>query len=190
MPKQVDIKKFINTAPVGKIIKVKFNDGKTYEIVKYHEGIAGLRDCYTTMSIDPEYTHDWNKCELKKKLEMWFRENAPIELKECCKVTIPSMTNVFGKKKYKDWHNDDESEFQFDYFKDWHNRVKSVLDGSGWSKEEGYYWWLRSPYAGYSSYFCRVFSRGNAYGYYASYSRGVAPCFCSKDLISSLNADD
>ena len=38
-------------------------------------------------------------------------------------------------------------------------------------------WWLRSPYSGYSDYFCGVYSSGTAGGYSAAYSRGVSPGF-------------
>ena len=41
-----------------------------------------------------------------------------------------------------------------------------------------YSWWERSPYSGYSNFFCRVYSNGNANYYYANFSHGVAFGFC------------
>ena len=178
MPK-VDIKKFVTNAPVGKIVKVKFNNGKNYELVKYHDGIVGMRDCpfEHVMNEDWGKKADWNTSDLKPYLEKWFEENAPKELVELCNVTIPSMTNIFGKK-YKDWHHDDESQFQFEYFKDWHNRVKSVLTNN--NKECGDWYWTKSPGAGNSNDFVFVNTYGSAGGNFANYSSGVAPCFCLK----------
>lgn len=47
------------------------------------------------------------------------------------------------------------------------------------SNRKAYLWfaWLRSPYAGYSYYFCIVNTSGTAYYGYASLSLGVAPGF-------------
>ena len=39
------------------------------------------------------------------------------------------------------------------------------------------YWWERSPYSGYSYYFCFVYDNGSADYNDASISAGVAPCF-------------
>lgn len=176
---KVDIKKFINNAPVGKIIKVRFKDGKNYELVKYHEGIIGTRDCPFSSRMNEDWSKeaDWNTSDLKPKLEKWFKENAPEELVEICDVTIPSMTNIYGKE-YKNYHHDDKNQFQFAYFKDWHNRIKTILSSS--SNKEGWWYWTKSPRAGSSDDFCYVDSNGNAGYNVANDYDGVAPCFCLK----------
>lgn len=40
------------------------------------------------------------------------------------------------------------------------------------------FWWLRSVFAGYSNYFCGVYTGGGADGSYSGLSYGVAPAFC------------
>jgi len=47
--------------------------------------------------------------------------------------------------------------------------------GGGWI--EATYWWLRSPYVGYSTYFWFVYYNGTCSNGGASYSSGVCPCF-------------
>ena len=172
------IKSFLENAKVGDIIKVKFNDGNEYELVKYHNGVIGTRDCPFghVMNEDWMKKADWNTSDMKSFIEKWFNENAPKELKDLCSVTIPTATNVFGDK-YKDWY-DDKSEIQWDFFKDWHNRIKTRLDKE--RNEEGYFWWLRSPYADYSYHFVGVYSDGSVNYNHAYNSCGVALCFLKK----------
>lgn len=174
------IEKFLENAKVGDTIKIKFKDGNEYELVKYHDGVIGTRDCPFGHEMNEDWMKkaDWNTSDMKSFIEKWFNKNAPKELKELCSVTIPSATNVFGDK-YKDWHNDDKSEIQWDFFKDWRNRIKTRLDKE--RNEEGYFWWLRSPYAGDSYYFVFVYTSGSAGNYYrANYTHGVALCFLKK----------
>ena len=171
---------FLNNAKVGDIIKVKFKDGKEYEIVKYHDGVIGTRDCPFShvMNEDWDKEADWNTCDMKPFIEKWFDDNAPDELKELCSVTIPSVTNIFGDKYKGTRYNDDESEIQWDYFKDWHNRVKTILDES--ANEEGWWYWTKSKRAGYSVSFVNVYSNGGASNDYANITYGVALCFLKK----------
>jgi hypothetical protein len=75
---------------------------------------------------------------------------------------LPSETEVFGRNEYSSG-NDGE---QYDCFKDTNNRIKR-RDGRKW------YWWLRSPFSGYTSYFCYVSSDGFASYNSASNSLGV-----------------
>lgn len=60
---------------------------------------------------------------------------------------------------------------QYAYYKAGNSKVKNV---SGSADN----WWERSPYASSSTYFCLVYSNGNANASYASYSGGVAFGFC------------
>lgn len=60
---------------------------------------------------------------------------------------------------------------QYAYYKAGNSKVKN-LSGSA------HYWWERSPYSSYSTYFCSVYSDGNANANGASYSFGVAFGFC------------
>ena len=174
------LKDFLNNAKIGDIIKVKFKDGNEYELVKYHDGVIGTRECPLghVMNEDWNKEADWNTCDMKPFIEKWFDDNAPDELKELCSVTIPSATNIFGDKYKGTYYNDEESEIQWDYFKDWHNRIKTRLDKSG--NEEGWWYWTKSKSAGDTNYFVFVYTGGNAYGYGAYITRGVALCFLKK----------
>lgn len=81
---------------------------------------------------------------------------------------LPSATDVFGAD---DWWNEETDSFQLPIFKTERDRVKENAD------EGTYFWWLRSPYASYSTIFVRVNTDGTVSYYYAIYSRGFAPGF-------------
>ena len=83
-----------------------------------------------------------------------------------------SEKEVFGSTTYA--NNSAESQnTQLDYYKTTSNRVKRLgVNGSA------YRWWGRSPYSGYSTYFCLVYSDGTAYTTFASNSYGLAPFGC------------
>lgn len=80
---------------------------------------------------------------------------------------IPSATDVFGAG---DWWNEEPDSFQLDIFKRERDRVKQVA-GETW------FWWLRSPFASYSTLFVYVDTDGAVYYTGAYYSRGFAPGF-------------
>ena len=65
----------------------------------------------------------------------------------------------------------DIGDVAFPYFTGWQSRVKSLGD-------ETYYYWLRSPYIGYTTTFWYVSGNGGV-SYYggASSTYGVCPCF-------------
>ena len=60
---------------------------------------------------------------------------------------------------------------QYAYYKAGNSKVKNKSGSAGG-------WWERSPYSGYSDYFCYVNSSGNANYGYAGSSFGVAFGFC------------
>ena len=60
---------------------------------------------------------------------------------------------------------------QYAYYSAGNSKVKN-LNGSA------YHWWERSPYGSGSTYFCYVYSNGNAGNDSASNSYGVAFGFC------------
>lgn len=66
---------------------------------------------------------------------------------------VPSATDLFGPSESGFWAEEPDSE-QLEIFKTERGRVKEV-EGYG-----TYPWWLRSPYAGYSRYFVRVYADG------------------------------
>lgn len=70
--------------------------------------------------------------------------------------------------------NEASKQAQYDYYKAGNSKVK--YNHSATSTAVG--WWLRSPSAGNSSDFVRVYSGGTVNDSYASNSYGVAPGFC------------
>lgn len=60
---------------------------------------------------------------------------------------------------------------QYQYYKAGNSKVKNRSGSAD-------HWWERSPRSGYSSYFCYVYSHGNAVNAAANSSRGVAFGFC------------
>lgn len=80
---------------------------------------------------------------------------------------IPSATDVFGAGN---WWNEEPDSFQLDIFKRERDRVKEVA-GETW------FWWLRSPTAGNSTHFVRVYMGGTVGNNGAYLSYGFAPGF-------------
>lgn len=84
-----------------------------------------------------------------------------------------SEYEVFGNITYA---NNYEANYQqqYAYYSAGNSKVKYRHDQTGSSGA----WWLRSPNAGYSSIFVRVYTDGSVNTYYASFSFGFAPGFC------------
>ena len=135
---------FLNNAKVGDIIKVKFKDGKEYEIVKYHDGVIGTRDCPFShvMNEDWDKEADWNTCDMKPFIEKWFDDNAPDELKELValinpRIIVPmhyfieenrsgypdnNMINVY-KKLFPNHQYLEGEELDLEQYKDYHGSL-------------------------------------------------------------------
>lgn len=60
---------------------------------------------------------------------------------------------------------------QYEWYKAGNSRIKKVNGSAN-------YWWERSPYSGSTSFFCSVYSSGNAANNYAYNSGGVSFGFC------------
>ncbi len=88
------------------------------------------------------------------------------------KLWLPSFTEMFGKENAEGWAPADTDEMQMELFTTERSRVKEVPGNGTW------WYWLRSPYGGNSTRFCRVGSGGYAYYADASGAYGVAFGFC------------
>ena len=75
---------------------------------------------------------------------------------------------------YKNEIDADAEQKTFSIFTDNNSRIKKTYNGEGSAS----YWWLRSPTASSSSYFCYVYYNGGANGNGAYSSNGVAFGFC------------
>lgn len=79
---------------------------------------------------------------------------------------------IFGSRSYA---NSAEKNYQkqYDYYKAGNSKIKYRHNST--SSTAG--WWERSPYYDISNVFCAVDTYGNATGYNAGYSIGLAPAF-------------
>lgn len=89
-----------------------------------------------------------------------------------CKLFLASEYEIFGKRTYS---NVIEESAQFGLYALNNTntfRIKRPIGGAA------AIWWLRSPIAGSTNYFCLVYTNGSASYYHANSSYGVSPCFC------------
>ena len=125
----------------------------------------------------------WAECEMRKHLNTTIFALLPDELQALIKPTkivqvldgertecedklfLLSKTQVFGEGSYSEYEPEDS---HFDIFRREKDRVKECDDNGTW------FWWLRSPYAPYSPYFCGVTTGGASGSSNAYYSLGVA----------------
>jgi hypothetical protein len=121
--------------------------------------------------------------EIPTKLEEIYNDPKiiPISLrKEIEYLFIPTEFQIFGKNTYGETETDVE---QFDYYKNNEaHRVKNI-DGETWS------YWTSSPSSNNSSFFCLVYSYGDASDSYASYTSGLAPGFVIKSKNENMKGD-
>lgn len=88
------------------------------------------------------------------------------------KLWLPSFTEMFGAKAAAERAPSDLGDEQFELFDSERSRVKEVPGRGTW------WYWLCSPGASDSAYFCLVDSNGDAGASYASRAYGVAFGFC------------
>ena len=79
---------------------------------------------------------------------------------------------IFGTRSYANQYEKDY-QAQYAYYSSGNSKVKYRHSSTGSTA----YWWERSPFCSGASYFCSVYTNGNAHSYYASISRGLAPAF-------------
>ena len=88
-------------------------------------------------------------------------------------VFLLSEYEVFGSTTYAN-SNEASKQAQYAYYSAGNSKIKYNHSATS----TAVLWWLRSPFASYSSRFVFVSSDGTVYYSSASYSRGVAPGFC------------
>jgi hypothetical protein len=89
-----------------------------------------------------------------------------------CRVTLPSVCEVFGDIGEGNDVNWEETPRQLEYFKRVKNRIRIKDDDTKW-------WWLGTPAAASSTYFVIVNYNGSVTDYTASHTGGgVAPAIC------------
>ena len=84
-----------------------------------------------------------------------------------------SEFEVFGSISYGNT-NEKNKQAQYAYYSAGNSKIKYKHDGTSTAA----YWWLRSPFASYSSIFVYVNTDGTVTDTYAYFSLGFAPGFC------------
>ena len=84
-----------------------------------------------------------------------------------------SEFEVFGSISYGNT-NEKNKQAQYAYYSAGNSKIKYKHDGTSTAA----IWWLRSPYASYSTVFVRVYADGTVSDNYAGISLGFAPGFC------------
>ena len=152
--------------------------------------IVGLKDCLKEEDkINREDTNKggWENSDIREWCNDGFAQSIPQSLQTIFKnfvnathtdgkiveavdlFALPSEVEVCGGVRY----SAQGEGMQFEFYKNPLNRIKCLGPGGHQAS-----WWGRSPYSSHSTRFCIVDSNGNAYGYIASDTYGLAPFGC------------
>jgi len=187
--------KYTLDLPVGYELEIEVG-GFKYPVVLVHKTnelyIWNFKESYKEMKRfgnDNKYDTSSIKKWLNEKLYNMLPEVVKKEIIECDglgKVWLMSEYNVFGTRKYSNNNETELGNTHFDYFKNWRNRIKTILHSENYGDQEGWWYWLRSPYSGSTNVVCNVYSSGNAGSNIAYVAGGVAPCFATKKIFDFI----
>ena len=127
----------------------------------------------------------WEECDMRTFCNREYANAFPEEIRSLFKrfytdgkknkvvdqFALHSEYELFGENIYS---KKSEKTEQLEYYKLTRNRVK--CEGDDYGKARWY--WERSPYSGNTSFFCFVYSTGNANSNLANGSIGIAPFGC------------
>lgn len=159
--------------------------------------IVGLKNCLAEagyMNSTKSNTNGWSGCARRTWCNDVFRAAIPSTLRGIFKqfkwkqglgggsssgllettdyFGLPPEKAIFGSVSYA--QSDEAALYaQWKWYQTASNRIKKLSDTGSAG-----YWWGCSPYSGYSSYFCIVYSDGSAYAYTAYITHGLAPFGC------------
>ena len=168
--------------------KVSFDIGKDESGTIYFIMHSCLKD-RKPMNAKETNEGGWEASDMRKYLNEEIIKLLPDELQEVIKPTkivqilkgkkqetedklfLLSRTQILGKDGWYELIDSNDS--QIDIFKSRRERIKESDD-----YEISHDWWLRSPYDGYSKYFCMIDADGGVDCDSADYSWGVIPAFC------------
>ena len=83
-------------------------------------------------------------------------------------IWLPSVTEMFGDDLTNDPRTGDYEDVHFNLYSTEKSRVKECGDNGTW------FYWLRSPYTGYTNFFWCVYGNGSVTGSIANGAYGVA----------------
>ena len=161
-------------------------------------GMKGVMNATHTMNSSNTNVGGWDTCGMRTWLNNTIFKALPIQWQSMIKAVdvLTSIGNTsatiktssdrlflfsqaevgFNKTEvpYKNEVDAGAEQVSFALFTDNNSRIKKTYNGEGSASS----WWLRSPLASSSSYFCFVGNTGNSYGNHAGSSIGVAFGFC------------
>lgn len=145
--------------------------GTAYAMNSLNTNVGGWTDCAmrnthlpALMALMPEEVQ--NGIREVNKLTSAGNQSATINT-TADKLFLLSEIEIVGRASYS--YAGEGT--QYAYYKAGNSKIKN-RSGSAYS------WWARSPYAGFSYYFCYVYSDGRISGYGPNSSIGVAFAFC------------
>lgn len=124
-------------------VSCRFKDGKTYELEEAgRDGILVFKDAIFRAPFDENGSNKWDKSSLKAKLEEWWKNYAPDELKEKYDVSLLAAEEVFDQEDLNYFYGSgSKTSVQLPLFaNDWKAKIKRYK-----GRKTSCWWWLRSP---------------------------------------------
>ena len=124
------------------------------------------------------YEYDQTHDDLMDFLNNEYLDTLPQDLKNIMgkragsRIFVPWFNEVFGEREDCDWADKSKGK-QWGLFRKGYGRIRLDGDKHGCSR----WYWLASPYIGYSTHFCDVAASGAPRHGNAGSSNGVLPCF-------------
>ena len=166
--------------------------------IAYIDSNYNSEDEISCFNINTSMTNSggWNSCQMKSTICPAFKNALPSDLQSNIRAVTKWQNNgastsgqsssneiwllsemeIFGSAEYSRYT---ANQVQYDFYKGvtgWSAAPKIKYKDTDTS--EAVRWWERSAHSSSSNGFCLVSTNGNAYGSYASYSYGLAPCLC------------
>lgn len=169
---------------VGDIISVVLKNGEKMRIAvagintyKENEVLFAFKDILSKKApMNEDWTNEggYEASQMAKYLDTEIFDLLPDDLQEVIKerrghkLWLFSRREVFGEDG---WYISPEDDVHIPYYQESENRIKFRDGGPDW-------WWLASPYAANTTFFCFVYYLGDSSYGGACNSCGVAPGFC------------
>ena len=160
----------------------EFKNGERYGIEEAgRDGVLVFKDAIFKASFDEDWSNDYGKSSIKEKLEKWWDEYAPDELREAYDVSLLSAEEVYSQEELDEWHRGLKSTQLPLFANDWKARIKRIK-----GKRTSCWWWLRTPYPSYSGNVASCYTDGSLNSDYANLTNGCVPACYPKKLTNSL----
>ena len=154
---------------------------------------------YFSMSYGDSDTNrgGWEGCYMRNSVMQWIKNALPTDLQNVLKTVVKFTDNtgggtdnssnvtatteticleaefeVHGTRMYANSYEQNKQQ-QYDYYKNGNSKIRYKYNDTN----SAVWWWNRSPYSDFSTFFCRVGTAGSAGSGGSRHCRAVAPCF-------------